>query len=187
MADRHCQGGMPLVSGLPRSIHRPSSTPRSSWARAEMRATSSSIGSRIGWSGHRLRFDLTVPLARFIAQHVGVGHPVQALPRRPGLAGREPAARAISRVHAVRLRHDRHREHLRRRRDHSGDPRPLRGVRFREVHGSDQQPQGPQRHARNARDRRSQRRGAARYRQAAQDRSRRRGRRTRRVGRHRPG
>ena len=59
------------------------------------------------WVG--LRFDLTVPLARFAAQHIGAArHAVQALPHRHRVARREHAARPLSRVHAVRLRHDRH-------------------------------------------------------------------------------
>jgi hypothetical protein len=57
-----------------------------------------------------LRFDLTVPLARFVAQHSNeLGPALQALPHRHGLARREHAARPLPRVHAVRLRHDRRR------------------------------------------------------------------------------
>ena len=56
-----------------------------------------------------LRFDLTVPLARFAAQHIGAArHALQALPHRHRVARREHAARPLPRVHAVRLRHDRH-------------------------------------------------------------------------------
>ena len=59
------------------------------------------------WVG--LRFDLTVPLARFAAQHVNeLGIPVQALPHRHRLARREHPARPLPRVHAVRFRHHRH-------------------------------------------------------------------------------
>ena len=59
------------------------------------------------WVG--MRFDLTVPLARFAAQHIGTaGHALQALSHRHRVARREHAARPLPRVHAVRLRHDRH-------------------------------------------------------------------------------
>ena len=47
------------------------------------------------WVG--LRFDLTVPLARFAAQHVDeLGIAVQALPHRHGLAGREHRSAAAT-------------------------------------------------------------------------------------------
>ena len=59
------------------------------------------------WVG--LRFDLTVPLARFAAAaRQRIGHPVEAIPHRHGLAGRKHPARPLPRVHAVRLRHHRH-------------------------------------------------------------------------------
>ena len=88
-----------------------------------------------------LRFDLTVPFARFAAQHLGPArHAVQALPPGPGVAGREHPAGPLPRVPAVRLRHDRH--HLQRGR-HRGGPghrRPAGGPRLRAVHRPRQQP-----------------------------------------------
>ena len=81
------------------------------------------------WVG--LRFDLTVPLARFAAQHVNeLGIAVETLPHRHGLAGREHAARPLPRVHAVRFRHHRHPLHRRRHRNRPGDPRPAAGDRL---------------------------------------------------------
>ncbi len=67
-----------------------------------------------------LRFDLTVPLARFAAQHIGeLGTPFKRYHIATRLARREHAARPLPRVHAVRLRHDRHQERRRRCRDRS--------------------------------------------------------------------
>ena len=85
------------------------------------------------WVG--LRFDLTVPLARFAAQHVNeLGIAVQAIPHRHGLAGREHPARPLPRVHAVRFRHHRHPLGRRRHRNRAGDPRPVPGDRLRGLH-----------------------------------------------------
>ena len=81
-----------------------------------------------------LRFDLTVPFARFAAQHIGqLGIAVQALSHRHGLAGRGAAGRPVPRVHAVRLRHDRHRVERRRHRDRPGHQRPDGRPRLRAV------------------------------------------------------
>ena len=96
------------------------------------------------WVG--LRFDLTVPLARFAAQHVGeLGMPLEALSHRHGLAGREYAARPLPRVHAVRLRHHRHPLRRRRHRDGPGHPRPLPPARLPRVHHPPEQPHGAHR------------------------------------------
>ena len=57
----------------------------------------------------------------------GAGHPLQALRHRLGLPGRAAGEGAVPRVHAVRLRHRRHREPLGRRRDGPGrSTRPSR-------------------------------------------------------------
>ena len=57
-----------------------------------------------------LRFDLTIPFARFAAEHLAeIGTPFKRLPHRHRVARREAAEGALSRVHAVRLRYDRHR------------------------------------------------------------------------------
>ena len=58
-----------------------------------------------------LRFDLTVPLARFAAQHISeLGTPFKRYHIATSLARREHPARPLPRIHAVRLRHDRHQE-----------------------------------------------------------------------------
>ena len=93
------------------------------------------------WVG--LRFDLTVPLARFAAQHVNeLGMPLQAIPHRHGLAGREHAARPLPRVHAVRFRHHRHPLGRRRHRNRPGDPRSVAGDRLQRLHHPPEQPHG---------------------------------------------
>lgn len=51
-----------------------------------------------------LRFDLTVPLARFAAQHIGeLGTPFKRYHIAPGAARRKHATRSLSRVHAMRF------------------------------------------------------------------------------------
>ena len=68
-----------------------------------------------------LRFDLTVPLARFIARHVDeLGRALQALRHRLGLPRRTAGQGPVPRVHPVRLRHRRHRKRP------SPTPRPPR-------------------------------------------------------------
>ena len=57
-----------------------------------------------------LRFDLTVPFARFAAQHIGkLGTPFKRYHMGPVWRGENTAARPLPRVLAVRLRHHRHR------------------------------------------------------------------------------
>ena len=59
------------------------------------------------WVG--LRFDLTVPLARFAAQHINeLGTPFKRYHIATVWRGETPQARPLPRVHAVRLRHHRH-------------------------------------------------------------------------------
>ena len=71
-----------------------------------------------------MRFDLTVPLGPVRRPaHRRAGHAVQALPHRHRLARREHAARPLPRIHAVRLRHDRHPLARRRYRNGAGHPR----------------------------------------------------------------
>ena len=55
--------------------------------------------------------------------HRRAGRAVQAVRDRLGLPRRAAGEGAVPRVHAVRLRHDRHRERAGRRRDRPGDPR----------------------------------------------------------------
>ena len=99
------------------------------------------------WVG--LRFDLTVPLARFAAQHVGeLGTPFKRYHIATRLARREHAARPLPRVHAVRLRHDRHPLAGRRHRNGAGDPRPVPGAGLRRFHDPRQQSPGADRPAR---------------------------------------
>ncbi len=51
-----------------------------------------------------MRFDLTVPLARFAAQHVAkLGDSLQALSHRAGVARRKSSGGAVSRIRAVRF------------------------------------------------------------------------------------
>ena len=72
-----------------------------------------------------LRFDLTVPFARFAAQHIGkLGTPFKRYHMGPVWRGENTAARPLPRVLAVRLRHHRHHVERRRHRDRAGHPRP---------------------------------------------------------------
>ena len=95
-----------------------------------------------------LRFDLTVPFARFAAQHIGkLGTPFKRYHMGPVWRGENTAARPLPRVLAVRLRHHRHHLQRRRHRDGPGHPRPDAGARLRALRDSHQQPAGPQRPA----------------------------------------
>ena len=112
-----------------RSRPRTSSGWRSSPARGPAPTRSSGRSSTSPTRGATpgelaLRFDLTVPLARFVAKHVNeLGTPVQAVRDRLGLPRRAARQGAVPRVRPVRLRHRRHREPRGRRRDRPGDPR----------------------------------------------------------------
>ena len=76
------------------------------------------------WVG--MRFDLTVPLARFVAQHAAeLGMPYKRHAHRHRVARREYTARPLSRVHAMRLRHDRHPRRRGRHRDRARDARSV--------------------------------------------------------------
>ncbi len=91
-----------------------------------------------------LRFDLTVPLARFAAQHIGeLGTPFKRYHIATGVARREHAARPLPRVHAVRLRHDRHQERRRRCRNRSRRPRLAPRDRLRAIYDPRQQSPRP--------------------------------------------
>ena len=60
-----------------------------------------------------LRFDLTVPLARFVAKHIDeLGVPFKRVCDRVGFSRRAAGQGPVSRIRPVRLRHDRHRERL---------------------------------------------------------------------------
>ena len=51
-----------------------------------------------------MRFDLTVPLARFVAQHINeLGTPFKTLPHCARVARREHSAWSVSRIHAMRF------------------------------------------------------------------------------------
>ena len=99
-----------------------------------------------------LRFDLTVPFARFAAQHVGQArHPLQALCtwRRSG-AARTTAHGRYREFMAVRLRHHRHHVQRRRHRDRSWSSTTscVTALGFERFEIRRQQPAGSQRPAR---------------------------------------
>ena len=75
-------------------------------------------------SGCRLRYDLTAPLARYVAENFDA--PAETLPQLPlrlGVPQREARAGPLPPVHAVRRRHGRRRQRRGRRRDlHDGRP-----------------------------------------------------------------
>ena len=132
-----------------RSTRPPWNTARSCSAKGATSPTSSCSGFKDqGDRDVAMRFDLTVPFARFAAEHLNeIGIAVQAVSHRHGLAGGEAAARPLPRVHAVRLRHDRHRLERLRHRNAVRHSRPDRADRVREVHGPRQQPPAAQRPA----------------------------------------
>ena len=110
------------------------------------------------------------PIRRRTRQRVG--HPVQAIPHRHGLAGRKHAARPLPRVHAVRFRHHRHPLRRRRHRNRPGHPRSVSGDRLRRLHDPREQPHGADRAVGAARAGRSRDGRAPRVGQARQDRRR---------------
>ena len=101
---------LPLLRLRARSTRRRSNTPRCCWARAARSPTSSCY--RFNDHGGRdvaLRFDLTVPFARFAAQHIGqLGTPFKRYHMGPVWRGENTARGPLPRVLAVRLRHHRH-------------------------------------------------------------------------------
>ena len=109
-----------------RSTRRPWNTPRSCSARAARRSDKQLY--RFKDHGDRdvaLRFDLTVPFARFAAQYIGqLGTPFKRYHMGPVWRGENTQARPLPRVLAVRLRHHRHHVERRRHRDRPGHQRP---------------------------------------------------------------
>ena len=115
------------------------------------------------------------------AAHQRAGHAFQALSHRHGVARRTSAGRPLPRVHAVRLRYDRHPLDGLRHRDGPGDPRPAPRDRHPRFHHPPEQPHAAHRAAGAAGPGRAIGLGASRPGQARQDRA---GEGCRRDGRH---
>ena len=93
-----------------------------------------------------MRFDLTVPLARFAAQHFAeLGTPFKRYHIATVWRGENTQRGPLPRVHAVRFRHDRHAVAGGRYRNGAGDSRFAAGHRLRRIHDPREQPNGAQR------------------------------------------
>ncbi len=87
-----------------------------------------------------LRFDLTVPFARFAAQYIGkLGTPFKRYHMGPVWRGENTSTWPLPRVLAVRLRHHRYHVKRQRHRDCPGHPRPDGRARLRAFRGAAEQ------------------------------------------------
>ena len=188
--------GIPRFSpgeGVPPPVHRADAPGAFSSASASCPSTHPSSSSPRSFSGKgggetdkevyrftdhggrdvAMRFDLTVPFARFMAAHLAeVGLPFRRWHAAKVWRGRKHAAGSLPRVHAGRLRRRGHGLRFRRPRDpspHEGEPG---GARHAEVDHPLRAPGRLQRVPRAPGPGEAVGRGAAHHRQAAEDRQR---------------